>query len=152
MRVQIFPVFHNTGIRAIGVWMWGSSWSVCEGILGHYVTHFCLLSTAAADGCPASEIVVFRGSWTKFFLFLCYYTAWDGLKPTFRNCLLVPSKPLEMGERGNSGYSVSIYLTPRNNPEGWRIRFPCVFCHEHLSRFFQETLAHLCHKTLQHFR
>ena len=34
------------------------------------------------------QIVDFRRGWTQFFRLLSYYATWDGLKPTFRDCLL----------------------------------------------------------------
>ena len=46
------------------------------------------------------EIVGFCRGWTEFFRVLCYYSAWGGLKPTFRDYLSVPSwrvnEPLKM--------------------------------------------------------
>jgi hypothetical protein len=37
------------------------------------------------------EIAYLRHGWTELFRFMGYYEAWDGLKPTFRDYLSVPS-------------------------------------------------------------
>ena len=66
---------------------------------------------------------------TLLFRLLGYYSAWSGLKPTFRDSLSAPSSrtlwPLNMEPTGNPKTSVSNHLTPRNNPEGGRIQFNC---------------------------
>ena len=69
----------------------------------------------------------------EFLRLLWCYAAWDGLIPTFRDFLWVPSSrvnllsctnlPLKMGPTGSPKTSVSNHLKPRNNPEGGWIFF-----------------------------
>ena len=81
---------------------------------------------------PFCEIPGFFRSWTEFFRLLGWCAAWGGLKSTFRGHLSVaplkvkmswPYWPLGLGPIGSPETSVSNHLTPRNDPEDWKIQF-----------------------------
>ena len=46
-----------------------------------------------------AETAGFRHRWTEFFRRLGYYTAWSGLKPTFRDYLSIQSLRVKMSKK-----------------------------------------------------